>query len=49
VIEWRQEPGRWACHLQRGVSRRIADGWYQHDAEKMIETGRNRRRGQAAT
>jgi hypothetical protein len=37
VLEWRQDPGGWACHLQWGVSGRIADGWYRHDLKKMTE------------
>ncbi len=37
IAGWRRDPGGWACHLLWGVSGRIADGWYQHDPEKMAE------------
>ena len=37
VIEWRQDPDGWACHLQWGVSGRTVEGWYQYDPEKVTE------------
>lgn len=35
VLEGRRIPGGWACHLSWGVSGRVMDGWFRHNAENM--------------
>jgi len=38
VTGWQHDGGRWRCLLQWGVSGVVDEGWYLHDAARLVPT-----------